>query len=203
MIGMKIPTLRQANQLLEEATVLNNTPWVEHSKYVAKAAKYIADKSGMDKERAYIFGLLHDIGRREGRYHFRHITDGYYYLKSLGFDDAARICLTHCFPYKNIESYFGEFDCKVEEKEFVKDYINGVEYDDYDRLIQLCDGIALSTGFILLEKRMVDAVLRLGSNDLIVPKWRATQDLLNYFDNKVGCSVYSLLPGVMENTFGF
>ena len=52
-------------------------------------------------------GLLHDIGRREGVSGFNHVTDGYHFLLSLGFADAARICLTYSFSFQQIDEFFG------------------------------------------------------------------------------------------------
>jgi HD superfamily phosphodiesterase len=90
------PTLEQARQLLEEASHLNPGPWVQRSIYVAEAAHAIAVRHPrLDPETALILGYLHDIGRRAGVSGMRHVIDGYTYLQSLGFDRAARICLTH------------------------------------------------------------------------------------------------------------
>ena len=55
-----------AEKLLIEAESMNKGVWVEHSYHVARLAEKIADKAGMDSEMAYIYGLLHDIGRRNG-----------------------------------------------------------------------------------------------------------------------------------------
>ena len=54
----------------------------------------------MDEQRAYLFGLLHDIGRRAGVTGIRHIFDGYDYMTALGQPEVARICLTHSFPLR-------------------------------------------------------------------------------------------------------
>jgi HD superfamily phosphodiesterase len=74
--NMKIPTLDVAERLLKEAETRNPGPWVAHSKNVALAAKCIAEHSNLDAEAAYIMGLLHDIGRREGITKMRHTLDG-------------------------------------------------------------------------------------------------------------------------------
>jgi hypothetical protein len=124
----------------------------------------------------------------------------------LGFDRAARICLTHSFPYKNPHAVFGEWDCTDTEFDGVSRFLADVEYDDYDRLLQLCDSLALPTGFCLIEKRLVDVFLRygrLGLNEWILPKWQTTFEIQHQLEAEIGCSVYKLLPGVIENTFGF
>ena len=72
------------------------------------AAKNIAERVGhSEPETAFIMGLLHDIGRREGVPGFKQVTDGYHFLWSLGFADAARICLTYSFSFQQIDEFFG------------------------------------------------------------------------------------------------
>ena len=71
---MSIPTKTQAITLLEQATDLNPGRWVEHCKVTATSAMHIASKCNMDPEKAYVYGLLHDIGRRAGNVEFAHIT---------------------------------------------------------------------------------------------------------------------------------
>lgn len=113
----------------------------------------------------------------------------------------ARICLTHSFNCKDIRTCFGKLDCTEEEYNFVKNYIEDIEYDDYDKLIQLCDALALPSGFWLLEKRMIDVALRHGIHEHIIDKWKDTFKTKQYFEEKMGRSIYSLLPGIVENTF--
>ena len=38
---------------------------------------------------------------------------------------------------------------------------------------------------------------------MTVEKWRAFLELQRYFEKAIERSVYSVLPGVVENTFGF
>lgn len=96
------PDGKKALQLLKEAEKLNPGPWINHSRTVSHCAKKIASYSGMDPEKAYVLGLLHDIGRRFGKRHLGHVSDGYSYMMSLGYDEAARICLTHSFNTQKI-----------------------------------------------------------------------------------------------------
>lgn len=145
--------------------------------------------------------MLHDIGRRAGITGLRHIIDGYNFASEKGFHRVAKVCITHSFDYKDIRAGFGKWDCSEEEYNFVESYIDTVEYDDYDRLIQLCDALAFINGYYLIEKRMVDAVIRHGMNEYTTQKWRSTFETKNYFEQKIGKSLYTLLPGVIENTF--
>jgi len=199
---MRLPSRDIANALLDEAEQLNPGPWVTHSRYVAQAAEAIAGRCpGLDAESAYIFGLLHDIGRRVGVTGMRHVIDGYQFLDLHGYPDAARICLTHSYPIKIAASGFGGWDGAADELQFVQEFLDQIEYSPYDRLIQLCDSLALPTGFCLMEKRLVDVVMRYGFNEYAIPKWRAYFEIKSEFDQASGSSIYRLLPGVVENTF--
>jgi hypothetical protein len=200
---MKIPTLAEAESFLAEAESMNPGPWVQHSRNVALAARLVAERhTRLDPRAAFILGLLHDIGRREGAYHIRHLFDGYYFLKELGHENAARICLTHSFPIADIDVYNGNLDCSTEELDFLRDYLAQVEFDDYDRLITICDGVAPPEGFCLLEKRMVDVALRYGINQHTLTGWRARFQIQAELQDAIGCSLYRLLPGIVEGTFG-
>lgn len=201
---MKVPTLDEARRLMDEAERRNPGPWVQHSVFAAQAAERIAGwHSLLNPETAYVCGLLHDIGRREGVTDLRHTLDGYMFLKNLGFEDAARICLTHSFPIRAVGVYSGQSDCSEAELQFIGQYLLEVEYTLYDRLIQLCDSLALPGGYCLIEKRLVDVVLRRGVNDYTVRKWQMFFQIQQEFETAIGRSIYSLLPGVVANTFGF
>lgn len=204
----KVPTLEDARQLLKEAEILFPGPWVQHSLFAAEAARLIAENcEEMDSEVAYILGLLHDFGRRDslkyGITTMVHMLGGYNYAKKLGYDLLAQICMTHSCPTKNIYEIddIANKNCTDKEYEFVENYFNTVEYNDYDKLIQLCDALALHNGFSLIEKRLIDVALRHGVNEYSVSKWKSFIELQNYFEEKIGKSVYSILPGVVENTF--
>jgi len=201
---MQIPTQEQATNYLNEGAERNPGPWVAHSIQVAEAAQRIATAHlELDPENAYILGLLHDIGRREGIAGMRHVMDGYYFLTTEGYPDAARICLTHSYPEQDVNAGASPWDGSVGEQRFVSEYLAKIEYTPYDRLIQLCDAICLPSGPVLMEKRMVDVTMRYGPNAFTTKKWQAFFDIREDFEAVIGASIYSLLPGVVENTFGF
>ena len=168
---MKLPTIIEAENLLNEAEQRNPGAWIGHSKTAAFCAKAIAEHcDNLDADTAYILGLLHDIGRREGVTDMRHIIDGYNYMTSLG-----------------------QNDCTAEETEFINTFIENTEYEDYDKLIQLCDALALPDGATYIEKRLVDVVMRRGFNDLTIQKWKSFFGLKEYFDKKTGTDIYKLI----------
>lgn len=192
-----LPSREIALEELRIAGEMNPGPWTEHSLNAAEAAGLIAAACGdIDPERAYICGLLHDIGRRTGVSATRHIIDGYDYTAAKGWGEVSRVCLTHSFPIKDIDADIAKKDITREQYEFIKNYLNSVEYDDYDRLIILCDALADANGFCILEKRFVDTTRRYGIYPFTLGRWDKTLEYKKYFEDKAGCSVYSLLPGI-------
>jgi hypothetical protein len=202
---MNIPSLEQAETFIKEAQELHPGPWVQHSFFVGKAAEAIAKHHPkLNSQTAFILGYLHDIGRRAGVVtDMRHTLDGYHFLMEQGFDYAARICITHVFPLKQLNSVAGKWDCTKQELDFLAEYLFSIEFDEYDRLIQLCDAIALPSGYCLVEKRLMDVALRHGVNEFSVPRWKAFFGIQKEFEGIIGQSIYKVLDGVVENTFGF
>ncbi len=83
----------------------------------------------------------------------------------------------------------------------MEQFVKNAEYDDYDRLVQLGDALALPTGFCLLEKRFVDVTVRYGVHPWTIDRWKKIMEIKDMFEKKIGCSIYNLLPGVIENSF--
>lgn len=104
----------------------------------------------------------------------------------------ARICLTHTFQYQDVEAIYDTWDCSSEEKQFVAEYLRGITYNDYDKLIQLCDALSLANGYCYAEKKMVNSVIKFGFKDTTIPKWKAILELKEYFDKKIQGDVYLL-----------
>ena len=84
-------------------------------------------------------------------------------MMSLGYEDAAKICLTHSFHNQTIDGYVGNFDTTKEELTLIQNTLKTVVMDDYDRLIQLCDSIAGAEQILFIEDRMNDVRQRYGS----------------------------------------
>jgi len=187
-----LPTKEEGGQLLDWAHELNPGAWANHSRVVARAAETIADKCGLNTHRAYVSGLLHDIGRYEGIRELHHVYTGYELLRNKGYDQIAEICLSHSFPYQNINEYFGKNDCTSEETEIITSFLSSVVYNDYDKLIQLCDAIGTAAGVSLIEVRVMDVIRRHGFNNLTLNKIEAIFTLKTHFDKLCNLNVYDL-----------
>lgn len=189
------PTRREAESLLKEAEQHNPGPWGNHSRVVAHCAEKIADAcEELDSEKAYVLGLLHDIGRRFGVRHLGHVSDGYAYMMSLGYDEVAQICLTHSFNTQSIDEYIGKFDTSDEELEMITTALNQTLIDDYDRLIQLCDALAGNGGVVDIEERMSDVKRRYGCYPQT--KWDSNIKLKEYFEKKTGKDIYDVVEKI-------
>lgn len=109
---------------------------------VAKIAEHIAmhSKGRLNPDTAYCLGLLHDIGRIKDETVTKvpHGIEGFNYLAEHGYPDLAPICLTHGFISKDIKkSDYPTYRPKLFKQ--VKNYLSDLEYNDYDRIIQLAD----------------------------------------------------------------
>ena len=187
-----LPTRQQAEELLKEAEKCNPGAWVNHSRVVAHCAEKIAEEcDDMNSDKAYILGLLHDIGRKFGIRHLGHVSDGYSYMISLGYDEVAKICLTHSFNIQTTDVYIGNFDTTQEELKMIQDTLETVVMDEYDRLIQLCDSIAGPEGGLDIEDRMNDVRQRYGAYPK--EKWDSNLELKKHFEEKTGKNIYTVV----------
>jgi putative nucleotidyltransferase with HDIG domain len=180
---------KNAIQLLNDAAILNPGTWINHSLYVAKAAEKITKKiRRFDSDRAFVVGLLHDMGRRNGVSYIKHVYDGYMFLKDKD-KLAADICITHSFPNKNINEYQGKIDIDNNTMKELSSILHEIDYDYYHKLIILCDSYGTDKGFVTLEKRWVDVIMRYGFSDYTIQKWRAILDIRNTFNDEYKINV--------------
>lgn len=186
-----LPTRQEAETLLKEAEACNPGPWGNHSRVAAMCGEKIALACGMDGEKAYILGLMHDIGRKFGVKHLGHVYDGWKYMLSLGYDRAARSCLTHSFVIPTLAAYIGNMDITDGEQAELTAALAATPYDDYDRLIQLCDCLAGAAGVVDMEARMADVKRRYGSYPQ--EKWDGNMALKRYFEEKSGKDIYEIV----------
>lgn len=184
-----LPTREEAIALVRDGLACNPGPWGRHCLTAAHCAEKIASACGdMDSEKAYILGLLHDIGRKFGTRHLGHVSDGYTYMKSLDYDEVAKICLTHSFNNHTVDEYIGKFDVSQEELTLIKTKLVETVYDEYDLLIQLCDSLAGADGVLDIEERMNDVKRRYGSYPQ--DKWDSNIELMHYFEKRMNQNIY-------------
>lgn len=194
------PNVEEALNELNIAGKMNPGPWVKHSENVGIAAKNIAHCiPELDEEKAYIIGLLHDIGRRVGIVNIpTHAYEGYKYCVQKNWDEVARICMTHSYVFMKDEF---NYEPQTLEEQEIKKYILGCgEADDYDKLIQMCDALATDYGFVILEKRFVDVTRRYGIMEDYIKGWDVTFEIKEDFERRMGCSVYDVLPDIGRTT---
>lgn len=186
-----IPGKDEAIRLLADAEQSNPGPWGDHSRNVAVCAEKIAAAVGLDSHKANVLGLLHDIGRKFGKGHLAHVWDGYCYMTELGYEEVARICLTHSFNTGDFEQFIGQRDIPNQQIEVLKLLLAKTQMDDYDRLIQLCDCLATSYGVVDIEWRMADVRRRYGNYPQ--KQWDANMELLEEFSKRAGRNVYDIV----------
>lgn len=199
---MHIPDIHEAESLLQWAVQQNPGPWEQHSKHAARAAAAIAEACGMDADMAYTLAMLHDIGRYEGVRGLHHVIAGYELMNQMGYTVAARICLSHSFPVRDIATYNGSLDCSQDEMQTLQNALETIIYDDYDLLIQLCDAMATANGIVPVEFRLVDVAIRNGVGERYQEKWKSFLAIKAYFDRKCGHNVYALFADeIKKNIF--
>ena len=187
---IRIPARKEAEAILEEGLSQNPGKWGMHCRNAAVSAERIGTAAGLDPDRCYVSGLLHDIGRKAGPVQLLHVYHGWKYMNALGYPAIARICLTHSFALQSIDAYGGAFDVSKEAIEEMKQALERLEYDDYDRLIQLCDNISGASGIMRMEDRIRD--IRSRYPNYPEKKEKITLRLIDYFSEKCGADIYAL-----------
>lgn len=197
------PDLRKAIYLWQESLsgMLNRshdkTPqeYISHTTGVALAAFKIAEKCGLDKDKAYVLGLLHDYGKiyNERETMVPHFIVGYNKMLSLDYTDSARICLSHSFP--DVDFDFADYTSyPLDWLKYAKDILKTFVYDDYDRLIQLCDIFFEGNHVVSYQKRITK--IRERYNLTVEQTSNLEKGAIRnkiYFDNKCGCDIYKIL----------
>lgn len=96
--------------------------------------------------------------------------------------------MTHSFNNHTVDEYIGKLDVSGEEMEMIKTELARTVYDDYDRLIQLCDSLAGAEGVLDIEDRMNDVKKRYGFYPQ--KKWDSNMRLKQYFEEKMKKDIY-------------
>ena len=206
MTSQTYPDLKTALKIWQEGIDFRLSQpyaWPTHKEYIfhttgiGEAAQKIASKTPyLNSEKAYVLGLLHDYGkkydeRQTGKFHGQ---TGYEELLKLGYDECARICLTHSFPNKDFnDKYYASY--KPERLEWAHQKLGDIEeYDDYDKLIQLCDMFFEGMSKVRFEERFAGIRKRYGlSKEQTAEQENYAKKNKDYFDELCKEDVYSLL----------
>lgn len=103
----------------------------------------------------------------------------------------ARVCLSHSFNDQSLADYVGRRDTTPEETKIIVDGLDGMVYDEYDRLIQLCDSLAGADGVMDIIERMEDVRRRYG--DYPQKKWDINLAIKSHFEELAGRDIYDIV----------
>lgn len=115
----------------------------------------------------------------------------------LGYDEVARVCLSHSFPVQDIRVDMAAIDITPEAYEALGRALAAMRYDDYDRLIQLWDSTAMAEGPVDMEMRMTDVKRRYGAYPQ--EKWEKNFALKAYFEACMKASLREALSNLKIN----
>lgn len=201
-----LPNREQAQKLFEQVIAIRNqqqypfTGTMEasfraHCLDVARIAETIAEYCPhLDPDQAYVMGLLHDCGRIKDEINLKlfHGLVGYDYMTDLGYPQLARISLTHCFYCQDFD--FSNYPQPKEQLLRCKELLKDIEFDDYDRLIQLADMMNDMGNICTIESRFQSI-----SERYQIPyeklDWaiRKLTEIKHHFDKLCDKDVYELL----------
>lgn len=189
-------TSEKAMEILEDFKKRgDNEYWTNHSICVGNSAGRIAEKLGLDVDKAITLGYIHDIGKGVGK-SIEHPINGYTYIKELGYkEEYAAICLTHSYLNNDINCTAGGIP---ENNLFVANFIKTHPYTIYEKIINLCD-LMCTTVNVTLEKRLIELITRRGVHENTVYHIKEAQKLKKEIDTMLGFNVYHLFPDVLEN----
>ena len=169
--------------------------YIYHSTGVAESAYKIAQKCGLDAQKAYIAGLLHDYGKIQNEKESRksHFMYGYEKMLNLGYSFVAKICITHCFPIKDF-SFDDYTSYSKEDLLKAKNILSDIEYDDYDRLIQLCDIFYEGMNKVSYKQRIKGIQKRYNLTDKQTSSLElGAENNKKYFDKLCCCDIYEII----------
>lgn len=170
--------------------------WVVHCVFTALASKRIAEKLGLDSNRAMALGYIHDIGRKVS--HPNHAIEGYRYMVNKGYAEEASICLTHSFIDNDIIMTAGGGPETPEKYEYIDSYLRKTPCTIYDNIVQMSDLFCLETGFTTVENRLLDITKRKGIYSNSLDHFHKAMELKGRLETQMGCSLYSLFPEIKK-----
>ena len=188
-----IPNKDKIIAYLEEGYEKSPGKWVLHSWIVGQTAKNMAPELGLDPDVAIACGALHDIGKSYYKKDAAHFLKGYKILRADSYFFPARIALTHSFQVTNVNAYVGDWNVSDKDKVFVENFLKYNEYNDYDLLIQLLDGL-IKTEFLGIEKRCEGVAQNHGKNQYFEIRKNRLYELEEYFSKKLSKNIKDYMP---------
>ena len=197
------PDIKTAISLWQESihgniswnTDVHSREYIFHTNGVGESALKIAGYCGLDSSKAYVLGLLHDYGKiqNEQQSGIAHFIYGYNAMKARGFDAIARVCITHSFPFNDIK--FDDYkQYSIQDLQTAQSIIKNIEYDDYDRLIQLCDMFFEANNIVSYQQRLSCIRQRYNlSPQQTTTLEKGVEQNKAYFDAKCGCDIYKII----------
>ncbi len=206
MIKDSFITREEAKKIFEEIIQVRNNSlysfsenmennFRKHSQIVGSIAEEIAKKTMyLNSEKAYILGLLHDCGRikDEQAENTFHGWIGYLYMNEKNLTEIARISITHCFYYKDFDMSL--YPQNKKQLEHAKNYLKDVEYDDYDKLLQLADMLNDMGKTCSIEYRFESISKRYNiPQNKLISQIKKLNEIKTYFDKKCKENIYEFL----------
>ncbi len=166
-----------------------------HYKTVAFCAEKIASHcQDLDPKKAWILGLLHDYGEAIEKTipQTFHGTAGYDEMMRLGYDEVARVCLTHSFFDNNFNPQESSYDSQsiIRAQKIISEMV----MDDYDYLIQISDLMVTGSEITDIETRLKYIANKYHvAEKTMENKYKKAKQLKEYFDKKTGQNIYDLV----------
>ena len=170
--------------------------WILHCVFTAIASQRIAERLGLDSNKAMAMGYLHDIGRKVS--HPNHAIEGYRYLMNEGLKEEATICLTHSFIDNDIVMTAGGGPETKEKYEYIDNFLKKTPCTIYDNIVQMSDLFCLETRFTTVENRLLDITKRKGIYPNSLDHFHKAMELKERLETQMGCSIYSLFPEIKK-----
>lgn len=198
------PTRQQADKIFETVIQKRNATrypfkpeWEAEFRKHCHAVAAIAEKIAafcpdLDPEKAYVLGLLHDCGRciDEFAEHRFHANVGFEWMKTLGYDDVARVCITHSFYDKDFD--INTFTQPRKDLLQCQAYLKNVTYNDYDLLLQLADVLNDKGTTCTIEYRFASLARRYNNPNLLIHVKHLCR-IKSYFEQICGRDIYNLI----------
>lgn len=193
----------QAYELLIEDVIYSKedlkkpeNKWVVHCVFTAIASQRIAERLGLDSNKAMAMGYIHDIGRKIS--HPNHAIEGYRYMVNKGYKEDANICLTHSFIDNDIVMTAGGGPDTPAKYEYIDNFLKQTSCTIYDNIVQMSDLFCLETGFTTMENRLLDITKRKGIYPNSLAHFQKAVELKSRLESQMGCSLYSLFPEIKK-----